>query len=346
MSQKTRNLKESAIDFVIPWVDGNDPEWRREKNVYSGNNKSSSSEKDIRDERYRDWDNLQYWFRGVEKFTPWVRKIHFVTWGHLPKWLNTKHPKLHIVNHRDYIPAQFLPTFNSHTIEWNFHHIEGLSQNFVYFNDDIFILQKVEPKDFFQHGKPVDMLALQPDVANADDQVMPYIYLNNAMVLAKYFDKRSNMKKQPGAYFHVGYPVQYLGYNMLETAFPRFTGFYTVHGPSPLKKKTYEKLWVLESELLNEVCSHKFRQKSDINQYVLREYQKLSGNFIPRNVQKLNGYYEISNNNEKLLQAITEQKNKIICLNDANCSVDFEIIGMEIKKAFDQVFPEKSSFEI
>ena len=84
MSQKTRNLKESAIDFVIPWVDGNDPEWRSEKNVYCGNNKSSSSEKDIRDERYRDWDNLQYWFRGVEKFTPWVRKIHFVTWGHLP----------------------------------------------------------------------------------------------------------------------------------------------------------------------------------------------------------------------------------------------------------------------
>ena len=47
----------------------------------------------------------------------------------------------------------------------------------------MFILQKVEPKDFFKHGKPVDMLALQPDVANADDQVMPYIYLNNEMVL-------------------------------------------------------------------------------------------------------------------------------------------------------------------
>ena len=63
-------------------------------------------------------------------------------------------------------------------------------------------------------------------------------------------------------------------------------------------------------------------------------------------MQKLNGYYEISNNNEKLLQAITQQKKKVICLNDANCSVDFEIIGMEIKNAFDQVFPEKSSFEI
>ena len=46
------------------------------------------------------------------------------------------------------------------------------------------------------------MLALQPDVANVDNPVMPYIYLNNAMVLARYFDKYKNMKQQPGAYFH------------------------------------------------------------------------------------------------------------------------------------------------
>lgn len=80
------------------------------------------------------------------------------------------------------------------------------------------------------------MLALQPDVTNVDDTTMPYIYLNNAMLLAKYFDKRQNMKKQPGAYFHIGYPAMYFFYNFLEIMFPRFTGFYTVHGPSPLKR--------------------------------------------------------------------------------------------------------------
>lgn len=345
MSQKTRNLKESAIDFVIPWVDGNDPEWRREKNVYSGNSTNISSEIDVRDERYRDWDNLQYWFRGVEKFAPWVRKIHFVTWGHLPKWLNTKHPKLHIVNHKNYIPAQFLPTFNANVIEWNLHRIEGLSQNFVYFNDDMFILQKVELNDFFQHGKPVDMLALQPDVANAADQVMPYIYLNNAMVLAKYFDKRSNMKKQPGAYFHIGYPLQYFCYNMLETAFPRFTGFYTVHGPSPLLKDTYRKLWDMEPELLDRVCSHPFRHKDDVNQYVLREYQKLSGEFVPENVRKWCGYYDIEVYNKKLVKAISRQEKKIVCINDSNHEIDFEKVKHEVNAALEQIFPERSSFE-
>lgn len=64
------------------------------------------------------------------------------------------------------------------------------------------------------------MLALQPDVANIDNPVMPYIYLNNTMVLAKYFDKYSNIKKQPGAYFHMRIPPMYFFYNMLELAFP------------------------------------------------------------------------------------------------------------------------------
>lgn len=87
------------IDFVIPWVDGTDLEWINEKNKYlpEDQKKLSTSE-----ERYRSWDNLQYWFRGVEKFAPWVNHIYFVTWGHIPKWLNVSHEKLVIVKHQDY----------------------------------------------------------------------------------------------------------------------------------------------------------------------------------------------------------------------------------------------------
>ena len=102
----------NAIDFVIPWVDGSDPAWIKEKQLYSNN---IQKEDDGREIRFRDWGTLKYWFRGVERYAPWVRKIHFVTWGHLPEWLNTNTPKLHIVNHRDYIPAEYLPTFNSMT---------------------------------------------------------------------------------------------------------------------------------------------------------------------------------------------------------------------------------------
>src|SRR5690554_4129292 len=98
------------IDFVITWVDGSDPIWQKEKQQYFPD--------DITDgQRFRDWDNLKYWFRAVEKFAPWVNKIHFITWGHTPKFLNLDHPKLNIVNHKDYLKPEYLPTYNSNAIE-------------------------------------------------------------------------------------------------------------------------------------------------------------------------------------------------------------------------------------
>ena len=64
----------------------------RKKAKYSHNPKGNGVN------RYRDWNNLRYWFRGVEKFAPWVRKIHFVTWGHIPDWLDTTNPKINKLN--------------------------------------------------------------------------------------------------------------------------------------------------------------------------------------------------------------------------------------------------------
>ena len=116
-------MQDHKIDFVISWVDGKDQAWLQDKSKYD-----AASGSDDAKERYRDWENLKYWFRGVEKFAPWVAKIHFITWGHLPKWLDVNHPRLHIVRHEDYIPQEYLPTFNSHTIEWNMHRIEGLAE--------------------------------------------------------------------------------------------------------------------------------------------------------------------------------------------------------------------------
>lgn len=117
---KRVTIHSDSIDFVIPWVNGNDPEWIKEKSNFE-----KQSEGDRRDIRFRDWDNLRYWFRAVEAYAPWVNRIHFITWGHLPEWLNTAHPKLNIVTHQDYIPQAYLPTFNSHTIELNMHRIQS-----------------------------------------------------------------------------------------------------------------------------------------------------------------------------------------------------------------------------
>ena len=119
---------EYPIDFVLLWVDDSDPEWKKLKDSYSGR---TDYMVDNRDARYRDWDTLKYWFRGVEKFAPWVNKIYFVTCGHVPEWLNLKADKLVHIKHADYIPEEYLPTFSSHTIELNLNRIGELSEHFV-----------------------------------------------------------------------------------------------------------------------------------------------------------------------------------------------------------------------
>jgi len=329
------------IDFVITWVDGQDQEWRKEKAQYA----RSAGREDDSEERYRDWELLKYWFRGVEAFAPWVRKIHFVTWGHVPAWLDTKHPKLHLVRHEDYIPGKFLPVFNSNVLEIYMHRIEGLSEQFVYFNDDVFLTGKVEPETFFVGGKPCDMLAFQPVVANPRNPVMSHMYLNNTLVLAKYFDKRENIRKQPGNYFKLGYPPLYFFYNILEIAFPLFTGFYTVHGPAPFLKSTFAEIWEKEEESLTSMSSNRFRSENDLTQYLFREWQKLTGNFHARNLHRGFGYYNLSDENRALEQGIRKQKHRIVCINDGQISGDFEQIKAGLEEAFSQILPQPCSFE-
>lgn len=330
----------TQIDFVITWVDGADSDWRKEKSRFL-----PAGMQDDRAERYRDWENLKYWFRGVEKYAPWVRNVYFVTWGHLPSWLNTEHPKLVVVKHKDFIPGEFLPTFNSHTIEWNLHRIEGISEHFVYFNDDMHLIRSVKPEDFFVDGIPKDMLAFLPVVANNKNPVMSHIFLNNSLVLAKYFEKRKNVLSQPANYFRIGYPPLYFFYNLLELAFPKFTGFYTVHGPSPFCKETFRILWDKEGEYLKDVCSHRFRSEADVSQYLVREWQKLSGNFKASNVKKSCRYFDVGDENEKLFSVIKRQSSKMICINDANEQVPFKRVKQELAAAFDGILPDPSAFE-
>lgn len=331
-------MEKDEIDFVVTWVDGADEKWQQEKRSWK---EKLTGAVDDRQERYRDFGLFKYWFRGVEKNAPWVRKVFFVTADQIPSWMDTRCSKLCIVNHRDYMPEEYLPTFSSHPIELNFHRIAGLSEKFVYFNDDMFLLRPVLPGYFFKGDKPRDMLALQPVVANESDDTMPYIYLNNAMVLARHFRKRDGTRK----YFHIGYPLYHFLYNMIEMGFPRFTGFYTAHGPSALKKSVYREVWEKEYEILHQTCQHKFRSRMDVSPYLFREWMKLSGDFSPVNIDRSQFYANLSAHNEKIVDTITKGRKKVICINDAYAGVDFEKVKKEMQEAFERIFPEKSSFE-
>lgn len=100
--------------------------------------------------RFAEHDELKYSLRSVVKNAPWVRKIHIVTNGQVPAWLNLNHPKIHIVTHEEiFTNRSYLPTFSSPAIEANLHRIPGLSKRFIYFNDDIFVMTPVTRDDFW-----------------------------------------------------------------------------------------------------------------------------------------------------------------------------------------------------
>ena len=208
------------------------------------------------------------------------------------------------------------------------------------------ITDNLNREDFFIGGYPVDMLALQPVVANPANEVMSHIYLNNTLVIARHFKKPENMKAHPYNYFNKSYPLKYYVYNHLEKAFPLYSGFYTVHGPSPLCKSTFEELWDKEFDVMDSTSRHHLRSGDDISQYMLREWKKQKDEFVSANVDKLLGYYNISNNYMPIVKAITSQKHKIVCINDVNEPVEFDKIKSEIVSASEQIFPDISSFEV
>lgn len=325
----------NKIDFVIPWVDGNDKKWQKEKQKYS-----QSKLGDNREIRYRDFENLKFWFRGVEKFAPWVNKIHFVTWGHIPEWLDTTHPKLNIVNHKDYIPKEYLPTFNSTVIEMNFHRINNLSEQFVYFNDDMFLIDNMEKTDFFINGVPTELAAMS--IAIARDKTHGTLNANGIYMINKYFNKKSSVQKNLTKWYNWK-SGKYLLRTLSLSSWGYFTGFQDTHLPSPYLKSTFNTVWEKEYEALNQACNYKFRDSRGYNQNLFKYWQFASGNFEAG--KDLGKYYNVGLKYRAATDALKNQKHKMICLNDSEVINDFEKIKQSLNFYFSELLPVKSKFE-
>ena len=332
-------MSNKPIDFVMIWVDGNDPEWRTEKAKYDSSTVTSANS----DVRYRDWDNLEYWFRSVETFAPFVNKIHFVTWGHIPKWLDTTNPKLNIVKHSDYIPKEYLPTFSSHTIELNLHRIEGLSEQFVYFNDDMFITAPTKPEDFFEDGKPCDTVA-QDCIFFGKDSA-GFFNAADLTVVNSNFNKRECIKNNLKLWFNPKNGFRNLVRTALLIPWPWFPGFYYQHAANSFLKSTFSEVWEREPEILDATCKNKFRKSGDVNQWVFKFWQMAKGDVSVRSDKFAYCYHIKESNFNAMLDDITSKKHKMLCLNDTQKTLDFETKKQRVKEAFNTFFPEKSSFE-
>ena len=138
------------VDVVYTWVDGSDPAWNaaREQRL-AGITGTAQTRESSGQARFIAHDELRYSFRSIHLFAPWVRRIHLVTAGQVPDWLDTDHPMVNLVDHAQILPAEGLPTFNSHAIETSLHRIDGLAEHFVYFNDDFLLGRPVRPETLF-----------------------------------------------------------------------------------------------------------------------------------------------------------------------------------------------------
>ena len=322
------------IDIVIAWVDGEDPAWLVEKARYPAPEDDSPS-------RYRELGLLKFWFRSIEAFAPWARKIHFVTWGHIPPFLSRNHPKLNIVRHEDFIPAKYLPTFNSHTIELNLHRIPGLSEHFLYFNDDMFLLRPAAAADFFREGLPCVCAREEPWVFRSPVGVWSHAAANGLGVINRHFPKGAAVAAFGWKLRH-GSLRQRLGTQLLQILCPdAFTGFVNVHGPSAFRKTTFRQVWAAEEELLDAACRRRYRSAADVNQWVMLWWQVANGAFYPQEMDNL--VMDLSEENIfRLCHAIRGQSHEALCVNDPGG----EVPVAALIAAFEELLPEKSGFEL
>lgn len=337
------------IDFIIPWVDGNDPEWIVQKKAFSNSDENLSCSKDANSScRFRDNGLLRFWFRGVESFTPWINKVYFITCGQKPSWLNLNHPKLVWVKHSDYIPSQYLPTFNSVSIEMNFHRIAGLSERFVYFNDDMFLLEKIEPGFFFRKSQPVLDCDLRYTNLVGYDNWSRHLFNDYCLVNGSFNMHESiwnNRKKW--------FSIKELGFKRAGKNFLCFlankslpVGLYG-HNAMPHLKSTFQEIWNRFPDIMDRVSSSRFRSDYQVNQWLACAWNQAKGSFQSTNATKRGIKINIEPDTLSWIKDIIQgQRYPLICLNESELFDSPEQCMDEIVTAFEQILPNKSSFEL
>ena len=327
------------IDFVITWVDMNDPEWQADFMKYSG--RKENTKNGVSEARFRDYGFLKYWCRGVEKFAPWVRKIHFVTSGQKPEWLDESNPKLHLVSHKDYIPEQFLPTFNSVVIEYYMHKIPGLAEHFVYFNDDFYIINAIKAERFFKNGLPCDIAAF---LYNPSWSQWYRTLKNSINIINRHFDKKEVMARYHDKWFDESYGSK-ARWNCILKPYGKFIPLRTPHNAQPYLKTTFEEVWAVAGKELAEASVNKFRAVSDYTPELFRTWQICKGNFEPYNTYRDTKMFPLMIRPKQAVRAIYEQAYSLVCLNDNVHIRNYAQVMENIRNAFEHILPEKSSFE-
>ncbi len=299
------------IDYVVTYVDSSDPEWLETFEKYSTNSVVDFSKLE---ERFRSWDNLKYNLRGVQDNLPFIGNVFLVvsSESQVPEWVNRN--KVKVVLHKDFIPEEYLPTFCSTTIEMFLGFIPGISERFIYANDDTFVSSKCEETDFFVDGRPVLNYSLtntQYDVRNSEYEAQ----LQNSFLLAK---------KASGSHIN-------------------FSRIMPKHMVNPLTRSSYIEVWEKCGEEIKRKIG-RFRTRECYNQYLFSFYDLIKKKSV-KNPKTTSVYISFEHGiTRAAVERIKQNRSKLLCINDSGVT-DFEKTKVEVNHALDSLFPVPSLYE-
>ena len=308
------------IDIVITYLNSQDDQWQKDYNYYKSLEIKTKIHKETDQqsfgaERTREWDNLRYWFRGVEKNCSWVNKIFFIVQNerHVPKWLDITNPKLRIVYHDEFIPKELLPTFNALVIAFYISNIPDLSENYITCDDDMFFINPVAANEFFNQDDSVvlDIRKLPYKLGNKNE--WEKIMNNNILFLHKFMTKESECS------------------------------FSYSHLPDPTNKSTTNKL-ITENYALffNSFKQSKFRATSNYQRFIFVDFPKIGKN--EKHTTRVDNSRHIQYTSKTNLMNYSNYK--IICVNDSEDLDNSNICKNNLLAFLHLKFPDKSAFEL
>ena len=223
------------IDMVFSWVDGTSSEFQRLRaqrmHAYIVGDGDDS------EARYRQIDELKYALRSVNLYAPWVRRIFIVTDSPRPEWL-AEHPRVTIVRSEEFFAdTSVLPTHNSHAVESQLHHIKGLSEHFLYSNDDMFFGRPVRPEMFFSPGGITKFI-----------EATTRIGLGEANPERSGFENAARVNRE-----------------LLRQRFGRVTTRHLEHAATPLRRSVMTELNNEFPEAFDRTAASAFRSRTDIS---------------------------------------------------------------------------------
>lgn len=307
------------IDLVYLWVDGSDPVWQKKKQAYTGIISDNSEQNNMG--RYVSNDELRYSLRSAEKHVPWIRKIFIVTDNQKPEWLNVAHPKIQVVDHTEIMPAEILPCFNSSVLEYFLHKIPGLSERFLFANDDMFFNADLSPYFFFaKDGFPIVRLKRKP--------------------LGKWhYRLKILVGKKLGQYNRMVVDSSL----MVETRFGKYYPGVPHHNIDAFRKSDYKKAVeeVFAKEVEKSKC-HRVRTYGDLHRSAFAFYTLAINHAHLKYVGRRESI-RILAYKHNLQEYLNHYNPKLFCVND-NQRVNSENRKM-IKPFLETHFPLKSAFE-